>query len=190
MSLELLNTVAAVVTCVVITVTAVAAMVQLRHIRHGNQLESIIALRELRTSAALEEAFEFVARDLQRRMTDPAFRAELESRVPPDRRVHKELTMCDYFEQIGGYVKLGLISADVFLEFGNPERYWNLCAPALELYRRSRGPATYENFEYLVVLSQDWDRRHPEGNYPHGVRRLALQNTGHGNDEAAPHAFS
>ena len=93
---------------------------------------------------------------------------------PPDRTIHKELRLCDYFEQIGGYVKLGLISADVFLEFANPERYWALCEPALVLYRRSRGPSTYENFEYLTVCAQDWDRRHPDGNYPRGLRRLAL----------------
>jgi hypothetical protein len=76
---------------------------------------------------------------------------------------------------VGGYIKLGLISGDVFLEYGNPERYWKLCEPALELYRRKRGPSTYENFEYLVVCSQDWDRRHPGGNYPKGLRRLPLR---------------
>ena len=174
MSLEVVNTVSSVATFVVIAVTAAAATVQLRHIGHNNQLASIIALRALRDSAALEEAFGFVARDLARHMEDPDFRAGLESAVPPDRTVHKELRLCDYFEQVGGYIKLGLISGEVFLEFGNPERYWNLCAPALELYRRRRGPSTYENFEYLVVRSQDWDRRHPDGNYPRGMPRLPL----------------
>jgi hypothetical protein len=173
-TLELLNQLAPIATFVVVAATAAAAMVQLRHIAHNNQLESIIALRALRDSAALDEAFEFVTEELARRMADPGFRAALESDRPPDRRIHKELRLCDYFEMVGGYIKLGLISADVFLEFGNPERYWNLCAPALELYRRKRGPSTYENFEYLTVCSQDWDRRHPGGNYPPGMRRLPL----------------
>jgi hypothetical protein len=173
-SLELVNTLSSLATLVVIAATAAAALVQLRHIRHGNQLESIIALRTLRDSPALDEAFKFVSHDLARRLEDPTFRAELESDVSPDRKVHKELLLCDYYEMIGGYVKLGLISADVFLEFGNPERFWNLSARALEIYRRKRGPATYENFEYLVVCSQDWDRRHPSGNYPSGTRRLQL----------------
>jgi hypothetical protein len=174
MSLELVNTVSSVATFLVIAVTAAAATVQLRHVGHNNQLESIIALRALRDSAALEEAFEFVGHELARQMEDPEFRAGLESSLPPDRRIHKELRLCDYFEQVGGYIKLGLISADVFLEFGNPERYWRLCAPALELYRRNRGPSTYENFEYLAVCAQDWDKRHPDGNYPRGMRRLPL----------------
>jgi hypothetical protein len=173
-SLELLNTLASIATFVVIAVTAVAAMVQLRHIRHNNQLESIIALRALRDSATLDESFTFVSTELARRLEDPMFRAELESDRQPDRSVHKELRLCDYFEMVGGYVKLGLISADIFLEFGNPERFWNLCEPAMELYRRKRGPATYENFEYLAVCAQDWDRRHPNGNYPRGIRRLPL----------------
>jgi hypothetical protein len=171
---ELINTYASLATLVVIAVTAVAAMIQLRHIRHSNQLESIIALRELRNSTSLDEAHMFVVNDLERAMQDPQFRADLEGARLQDRAVHKELLVCDYFEQIGGYIKLGLISADVFLEYGNPERYWNLCAPALELYRRNRGPSTYENFEYLTVLAQDWDERHPDGNYPPGVRRLPL----------------
>ena len=174
MSLELVNTLASLATFVVIGATAAAALMQLRHIRHSNQLESIIALRALRDSPALDEAFAFVSQELARRLEDPAFRAELESAVSPDREVHKELRLFDYYEMIGGYVKLGLISGDVFLEFGNPERFWDLSARALEIYRRKRGPATYENFEYLVVCSQDWDRRHPDGNYPSGLRRLAL----------------
>src|ERR1700681_3855276 len=162
-SLELVNTVSSVATFVVIAVTAAAATVQLRHVGHNNQLESIIALRALRDSAALEEAFEFVGNELARQMEDPEFQAALESSLPPDRRIHKELRMCDYFEQVGGYIKLGLISADVFFEFGNPERYW-----------RNRGPSTYENCEYLAVCAQDWDKRHPDGNYPRGMRRLPL----------------
>ena len=174
MTLELLNQLAPIATFVVVAATASAAIVQLRHIAHNNQLESIIALRALRDSAALDEAFDFVVNELARRMEDPDFRAGLDSGQPPDRTVHKELRLCDYFEMVGGYIKLGLISADVFLEFGAPERYWNLCAPALELYRRKRGPSTYENFEYLTVCSQDWDRRHPTGNYPKGMRRLPL----------------
>ena len=174
MTLELINTYASIATLVVIALTAVAAMIQLRHIRHGNQLESIMALRELRNSKTLDEAYMFVVNDLAHAMEDPQFRADLESPRSQNRFVHKELLVCDYFEQVGGYIKLGLISGDVFLEYGNPERYWDLCAPALELYRRNRGPSTYENFEYLVVLAQDWETRHPDGNYPAGMRRLPL----------------
>lgn len=32
-----------------------------------------------------------------------------------------------------------------------------------------------ENFEYLTVLSQDWDAAHPNGSYPSGVRRIDLK---------------
>ena len=36
-----------------------------------------------------------------------------------------------------------------------------------------------ESFEFvgeeLTVCSQDWDRRHPGGNYPKGLRRLTLR---------------
>lgn len=183
MPLELLNTVASIATFVVIALTAAAALIQLRHIGRNNQLESIIALRALRDSPSLDAAFEFVAGELARRLEDPQFGRELENASHPDRTVHLELLVCDYFEKIGGYIKLGLISPDIFLEYGNPERYWNLCAPAIAHYRRKRRPATYENFEYLTVISQDWDRRHPDGNYPRGVRRLPLGSISHDRPE-------
>lgn len=174
MPLELVNTLASIATFVVIAATAVAAVIQLRHIRHGNELQTIMALRTLRESDLIEEAFEFVAKELPERLEDPKFRAELEMPKPPDRKVHKELVLWDYFEHVGSYIKFGLIDPELYLDFANPERYWNLCAPAMAIYRRKRGRQAYENYEYLVTLSQDWDKRHAGGFYPPGARRLEI----------------
>lgn len=175
MPLELVNTIATVGTFVVIAATAVAAVVQLRHIRHGNQLQTIMALRTLRESPAIDEAHLFVANELAQRLEDPHFRADLESVVFPDRRVHKELILWDYFEHIGSYVKFGLIDPELYLDYANPERHWNFSVAALAIYRRKRGRQAYENFEYLVALSQDWDRRHGGGFYPKNAPRVPVE---------------
>jgi hypothetical protein len=48
-------------------------------------------------------------------------------------------------------------------------------APIVVAARRARGSnAVWENFEYFVVLAQDWRAAHPDGTYPPGVRRIAL----------------
>ena len=157
-----------------IAATSIAAIIQLRHIRHGNELQTVMALRTLRDSPQIEAAFEFVANDLAACLERPQFRAELEASKPPNRAVHLECTLWDYFEHVGSYVKFRLIDADLYLDFANPERYWNFSAEAMAIYRRNRGPQVYENFEYLVVLSQEWDKRHPHGSYPKNARRLQL----------------
>ena len=91
MTLELVNTLAAVGTFVVITATAIAATVQLNHLRRNNQLQAILALRTERNTRQLDNAFEFVSTELRARLEDPAFRAELDGAIPPSRRTHQEL---------------------------------------------------------------------------------------------------
>jgi len=183
--LELINTLAALGTFAVIAATAIAATVQLRHLRRNNQLQAVLALRTERATRELDEAFEFVSRQLHVRLQDPAFRAELESAVPPSRETHKELRLADYYEHVGTYIKQRLVEEDVYFELANPERYWDLVAPAIAIYRRKRGPQTYENFEYLVVRERAWNEAHPGGTFPRTHRRLVLDDTYLGADRAA-----
>lgn len=170
--LEILNSVAALGTFFVITATAIAALVQLRHLRQNNELQAVLALRSER-SQALEDAYEFARVELPALLEDPAFRAELEA-SSPRRSVHKELTLCDYFEHIGVYIKHGLIDEDVYFEIGSPENYWPYLQPVIAIYRRTRGPSAYENFEYLVMRSLKFNAEHPRGTYPADARRLAV----------------
>lgn len=172
MSLELLNTVAALGTFVVITATAIAAAVQLSHLRQSNQLQAVLALRSERTPELLA-AFEYVATRLSERLKDPAYRAELQH-FAPSREAHPELVLADYFEHVGTYLKRGLIAENVYFEIASPERYWTLVEPAIAIYRRDRDASCFENFEYLVVRAQEYDKKTGGGTYPKGERRLHL----------------
>jgi hypothetical protein len=172
MSLELVNAIAAVGTFIVIAATAIAALVQLRHLRAANQLNALLthadALRSIQ-----RDSLDFVVRELPARLKNPKFRQEIEDGTP-ERLVHKELIVCDFYERIGSYIKNGLLSADIVLDSISPVLAWRRLEPVISIARRKRGKTIYENFEYLMVLSDDWDRRHADGNFPKGARRLEL----------------
>ena len=175
MTLELLNTLAAMGTFLVIAVTAVAAAIQLRHLNRNNQLQAVIALRAERNLPEINEAYEFVVTELQAKLEDRAFRAELEGSLAPSRASHKELLLADYYEHVGAYVKKKLIDEEIYFEQASPGRYWALVEPAIAIYRRKRGSQCYDNFEYLVMREQEWESAHPRGTYPVGERRLDLK---------------
>jgi len=172
--LEVWNTVATVGTFLVILATAIAAIVQLQHLRVNNQLQALLAILRMPYDPELSNAFDFVLGDFKNKMRDPGFRDDLTKMTPPDRRIHKELRVCDYYERLGSCIKFGLIAEELYFDNSTPERFWNVLEPAIALYRRNRGPTAYENFEYLVIRSNEWDRRHPNGNLPRGVKRLVL----------------
>lgn len=80
MPLEFWSTLAAIGTFVVISATAVAALVQLRHLRAGNQISAFVAMVQMYESPELKEPLHFVNADLANRLEDPAFRAGLRTR--------------------------------------------------------------------------------------------------------------
>ncbi|GAC1502419.1 MAG: hypothetical protein NVS1B14_07200 [Vulcanimicrobiaceae bacterium] len=174
MSLELLNTLASLGTFAVIAATALAALIQLRHLRVSNQLQGLLAILSLPYEAGLQKSFVFVTHELEKHMQDREFRRQLEGTMPIDREVHLELMVCDYSERLGSAIKYGLLSEELYFDNSSPEQYWLLLAEVVAIHRRARGPVLYDNFEYLVARSRAWDRRHPIGNYPSREPRLLL----------------
>src|SRR5207253_6109507 len=136
MTMEAWATVAAVGTFLVISVTAVAAFIQLRHLRARNQLSAMLKLLELEQSPELERRFHFVRVQLREKMEDPAFRASLGAR-PVDRTVHPERHVIAWFEHIGAWMKSGLIDEQVYLEHASPiiAQYWMLLEPSVSAMR-------------------------------------------------------
>ena len=174
MSLELWSTIASTGTWLVITATAVAAIIQLRHLRASNQQQELLTILRMPLEPALREALDFTTREFPQKMQDFEFRKQLDTRLPPDRSIHKELWVCDYYERIGSCIKLGLFDEELYFDNSSPDRYWVVLEPAIAILRRQRGPVVYDNFEYLVVRCREWDAKHPRGNYPERVRRLAI----------------
>ncbi|MBV8727192.1 MAG: hypothetical protein JO233_05350 [Candidatus Eremiobacteraeota bacterium] len=172
MSLELWSTVAAIGTFVVITATAIAAFVQLRHIRLSNQLAGLQSAFDMLMDPTVRELINYVRHDLADRMKDETFRAGLHE-VPVDRREHPELYLCDMYNHVGSFVRNGLIDERVFLqtEWYNVNLYWRLLREAVTQARQSN-PYVFENFEWLAARAKHWLDEHPHGNYPSNERRM------------------
>lgn len=177
MSLELWSTMAAIGTLLVITATAIAAFVQLRHIRRSNQLAGLQNVLAMLLDPSVRELLSFVRHGLAERMNDQSFRAGL-SEIPINRSEHPELYLCDLYNHVGSFVRINLIDEKVYLqtEWYNVNLYWRLLREVVAEVRQKR-PYVFENFEWLAARAQRWAEAHPRGDYPAGERRmLTLRN--------------
>jgi len=163
LSWESRNTIAALVSDTLLLAAAVAAIIQLRHFRNGNDLQGLLKVLEMAYQPAIQDAFDFLTHSFPNKIKEPAFRHELLVH-PIDSHVHKELIAMEYYERLGSYVKNHLIPAELYLDCSSPQLYWDALAPVIATMRHKHGPASYENFEYLVVRALDWDARCPSGN--------------------------
>lgn len=172
MSLEAWSTIAAVGTFLVITGTAITALVQLRHIRRSNQLAGLQSTLEMLQDPSVRELLNYVRHDLSEQMNDEVFRASLRE-IPINRRNHPELYLCDMYNHVGSYVRSGLIDEHIYLqtEWYNVSLYWRLLHDTIEQLRQNR-PYVFENFEWLAARAQDWRDEHPHGDYPKHEHRM------------------
>ena len=163
-------------TMVILTFTALAALVQLRHLSSSNQIAALLAVQAEFRSARLQRALHYVEFELEARLDEAEFRDELVEIGFVDPLEHPEMDVCTWFNEIGTLVKNGLVQEDPFLEmFGRlVNRYWELLVPVVALLRRRRGPTQYENFEYLAARYRQWFARRPAGRYPKRTPRLKV----------------
>ena len=188
MSLESLNTAALIGTFVVIAATAVAAIVQLRHMRAANQLGAVLSLERDFRNHELQEAFRFVQRELPYKLRDAEYRRELETIGFIDDRAHLEIKACNWFNEIGTLVKNELVTENAFMDLFSRlvVSYWERLEPAIAVMRRKRGESQYHDFEYLAIRARQWLARNPSGIFPQGVVRTPLRDPWLEEDTAAP----
>ena len=172
MSFELWTTIATVGTFVVVAVTAIAALIQLRHIQRANQVAGLACVLDMLQDPGVRDLINYVRHDLKLKMEDEEYRKSLVS-TPVDRRKHVELYLCDMYNHIGSFVRSGLIDEHIFLqtEWYNVNLYWGLLQETVRLRRTSRN-FVFENFEWLASRAKAWIEEHPQGDFPAGYRRL------------------
>lgn len=182
MSLELWSTLASFGTFIVIAATAVAAIVQLRHARSGNQIAALTELRDAFQSSEFTRAISFVETHLSDLLKNPAFRYQFEYRAARTDEfsgaIHQARLVGNYFEDMGALIAAGLLDADLTAMIYSTDltRAWEALKPLVAIGRRApEGNAVWENFEYAAMLSQRWMAAHPNGGYPKGAPRLELQ---------------
>jgi hypothetical protein len=152
MSLDALNAAAAFATVVLLGLTAIAAIIQLRHLRASNELAAVLAIERDFRSPEIQSALVYVQRELAQRMEDPAYRSGLTAPGYVDEFAHPELVLCNWFNRTGSLVRAGLLKEDLFLNsFGRlVVYYWQLLGPVVAVFRRTRGDGQYAAFEFLA----------------------------------------
>jgi hypothetical protein len=185
MSLELLNALASLLTVCIIAATAIAAMVQLRHLREGNQISAMLAIGEQLTNDRFTDAQTLIRQKLPAMDDDPKFRAYnmgvLSGHTPDVIPEYEEIRVAvrlvgNSYEDLAILVKRGIVDSNLFLDRYSwlVLTYWKLMDKGLADAREAIGRRSiWENFEYLAVLSEDWMRQHPSM-YPKDVRRMPM----------------
>jgi hypothetical protein len=188
MSLEMLNTVASLLTVAVVSATAIAAIVQLRHLRVSNQINAMLEIGKKFEAPAYLEASALVARTLDATLNDPSFRQYEVARGrdlplpdidPKQLEVRRAaISVGNTFDEMGLLLKNGCIDRDLFVyQYEQLIRQeWNRLELFIAFARQARGSNTmWEMFEYLVVVTVDLTNDKP-GTYPPALRRLELHN--------------
>jgi hypothetical protein len=176
MSLEAWATLASIGTFIVIAATALAALIQLRHMRAANQVTALQVWYAAYEGAELRSAFDFVRTELKDRLNDPDFRREI-TNGQINRINHPEITVCNFFDQWGLQYRSGTIDRAAFMRTraGVVLRFWKLLEEVIALRADPKyGNLDFQQFEYLAVQARDWRDQHPGGDYPRGVPRMPL----------------
>jgi hypothetical protein len=178
MSQETLATAAAIGTFIVIGATAIAAVVQLRHLRAQNQLTGLLTVLARVEDPQFNEWVDGAREAITSRMSDPAYRRAILDGTY-ERKNNAWLNLANSYDWVGSLVKHNLIPEESLLDVyaGRVEQAWSIIEGVVPLVRARRGPTVWENFEYLVVRAREWSAAHKNGAYPKGVPRLRIDVT-------------
>ncbi len=166
---------ASVATFLVIAASATAALIQLRHMRNGNQIAVFNEIRHKLESAELRKALQFIRYELPAKMDEPALRARL---LDPATAEGKAVTEVGNFldSAVAPLVKHGFVDRNLACDlFYYPTvMCWDNLAPFIASARAMAGYRLWEDFEYLSLLCKEFRRRYPLGTYPRGASALPL----------------
>lgn len=175
MSPEWVTAIGTVGTFLVIAASAVAALLQLRHMRSGNQIAAYNECRETMDSADFSATLEFIRTELPARLQDPAVCEDI-VRTGFRNEYAGIRAVANLFESMGLFVKTGMMDKHLACQLWSAIvlRTWDSLLPLTKLVRSRVGPAIWINFEYMAVLSKAYMERFPQGEYPRGVARASL----------------
>ena len=176
MSSEQLNLVISAATLAVLLAAALAAIIQLRHIRASNESATFSTAFALWYSPDVQRGLRFIQHELSAKMKDPVFRAELDTPGAVDHEHHPEVNVIDFFDNVAVFVVLGVMREDLILHAGSQliSQLWQTLSPTIAIMRRKRGKQLYVSFEYLAARAHAWMQRYPDGYTPRAFVRLPI----------------
>jgi hypothetical protein len=188
MSFEMISTIGTVLTVLIVGATAVAALVQLRHLRAGNQINAILTIGDKFLENRYQDARTLVNAGLATTLQDHRFREYVVLRalgkpmtgVSEDHlaMLHAVNLVGNTFEEVGNLAKNDIIDERLLLDEYVTQviGMWNRLEPYLALSRSATGDiGLWDNFEYLTVRARAFLAANPT-TYPKGVPRIPLTN--------------
>ena len=183
MSLEQWSTLATITTTLIIGATAIAAIVQLRHLRAGNQIAGQLALRQVLLGDDFMTAMGRTRSEIPALLKEPEFcefvrtfhlPSASEGPARYETAYAAALTVGRNLENVGNMIRNGLTDKRIFIEqYANlVEMAWESTEPLLRMRREATGRDTaWEDFEYLTVLAREWTSQ-VRTCYPKDVARI------------------
>lgn len=174
MSADWVTAIATAGTFVVIAASAVAALIQLRHMRGSNQIAALTECRERLESPEFNSARRFVTYELPKRLADPARWREAVA-VPFNGEYEVIPTVANFFETLGLFVKHRIIDKKIVCDAwsGAVLSSWSALLPLTTYMRSQYGPELWNNFEYLAALSEAYQTRaETASTYPANMKRM------------------
>lgn len=174
MSAEWTTAIATAGTFLVIAASAIAALLQIRHMRSGNQIAAYNECRETMDSPEFRSALQFIRTELPERLKDPAIVADV-----VDKNLAGEYgairMVANLYESMGLFVRIGMMDRRIACELwsGIVLDVWYALRPLTSQIRLRISTAIWINFEYMAALCQDYVALHRD-EYPEGVPRMPL----------------
>jgi len=164
-------------TFVVIAASAVAALLQLRHMRSGNQIQAYNECRESMERPEFREALEFIFTELPSLFEDPELVHKIKAGMPG--KLGGVRHVGNLFESMGLFVARGIMDKDIACELwsGVALRSWNALAPMIELVRQEVDPGVWLYFEYMASISRDYSDSPFDANFPRSARRMPVDDS-------------
>ncbi len=177
MSPEWLTAIGTLGTFVVIAASAVAALMQLRHMRGSNAIVALTECREKLESEEFQNARHFIQTDMLNLLQQPDIRTQLEAGGPTPLELRQASYVANFFESLGTFVRFGIIDRNIACNLwcSVVARSWDALLPLIRIFR-ARDKAVWENFEYLTVISNQFMDDHPT-TYPAGMDRMPMEKT-------------
>ncbi len=163
-------------TFVVIAASAMAALMQLRHMRSGNQIAALTEIRETMESTDFRQALRWTAHELPRLLEEPRIRALIANPGPLSPELEQARTVANFFETTGAAVRHGFIDRRIACDLWGYVviRNWTVLSAFIANRRAAVDPNLFEHFEYLAVISRHWTAEHRDGTYPKDLERMPL----------------
>jgi hypothetical protein len=148
---------ASVVSALVITVTAIAAFVQIRHARNANEITVYLRLVDRIDSLEAGETFARLDTFVESVRTDPAVRARLMQRGISD-EFRDVASLIQFLEHLSTLLVTGGITETLVLaEYAdNIEQFWDRIAETIYLRRAVLGPYYGVTFEHLAMRAKQY----------------------------------